>query len=261
MAGMNADTEFGEEVVELTPEEQAAAAAKATASAREIAREGELAGLKAKVAEQGTKLTEFESIRNDAKIIQQLKELFAGGKGDDPKDALVRKEIRRLVPELDDIDKLKELLPGIVETLHLTAEERVEEKAQTATEVMKGLMGDLGLDSKDAEAVGYLEEALAREIKSNKEALGLWARGNVKSAVNKAFEKVQAKLFAPVRARAKVGAVRTITESPRATPRGGAPTAGSTAGKPKLDFKDSSRASIGKIHDAAFDRLQELVNE
>ena len=242
---INAETEF--EDTEVVEEKVVEKPAPAGATKEEL-------------AEVTEKLKGLEGLRNDAEIIRKLKEVF-GGEPVSEKDAMLRKEIKRLVPELDDLDKIKALMPMIVDTLEGSAEERLQTRTNGAQEHMKALMPEIGLDPNDAEAVGYLEEALAREIKSNKEALGLWARGNVKSAVNKAFEKVQAKLFAPVRARAKVGAVRTITESPRATPRGGAPTAGSTAGKPKLDFKDSSRASIGKIHDAAFDRLQELVNE
>ena len=209
-------------------------------------------------SELNTKLQEIDSLKSKTAIVDKLQELFTG-KPEDPKDAYVRNEIKRLVPELDDLDKIKRLLPEILVTLQGAAEEQTVVKASEAQDIMRGLMDGVGLDGKDDEAVSYLEEACVREIKGNRELYALWMRGNVKSAVNKAFDKVQSKLIAPVRARMKRDAVRTITDAPKASPRGGAPTPVPSA-KTKVDFSDTSRDGAKKIHDAAFERLQELLD-
>lgn len=201
----------------------------------------------------------LEGLRNDAEIIRKLKEVF-GGEASDPRDAMLRKEIKRLVPELDDLDKIKSLLPTMVDTLEASAEERLQVRTNDAQDIMKGLMPDIGLDPKDAEASGYLEEVLAREIRTNSELMRAWARGNIKFAVNKAFEKIQTKLVAPIRANTKKAAVRTITESPKAAPKGG-PEAGKSKEADKVDFGDTSRAGVQKIHDKAWEKLQSLMSE
>jgi len=150
-------------------------------------------------------------------------------------------------------------MPMIVDTLEGSAEERLQVRTNDAQEIMRSLMPEIGLDPKDSEASGYLEEVLAREIRTNSELMKLWARGNVKLAVNKAFEKIQTKLVAPIRAKANKAAVRTITESPKAAPKGG-PEAGKSK-EAKVDVTDTSRAGVQKVHDAAWERLQELLNE
>jgi hypothetical protein len=209
-------------------------------------------------SELAKSLKSIEALSSKTAIVDRLQELFTG-RPEDPKDAYVKKEIQRLVPELDDVKKIKEVLPYILQALNLDAETKVEERTENAQEIMKGLMEDVGLDPKDDDAVGYVEEALAREIKTNPELLKLWNRGNLKSAVGKAFDKVSTKLFAPVRLKTKRSAVNTITESPRPSPKGGpgAPSGKST----KLDFADTSRDNVKKIHDAAWERLQELTQE
>lgn len=258
--GLDPALEFDDEAVKAEAAEakadiEAAEAAKKAAEPP-VATKKEVDDLK---ADLGEKLKELDALKGQAAIIDKLQELFAG-KTEDPKDAFVKKEIRRLVPELDDLDKIKQVLPMILGALNIDAEERVAEKTESAQEHMKTLMADVGLDPDDEKAVGYLEEALTREIKSDPELLKLWSRGNVKGAVNKAFSEVSTKLFAPVRLRTKRGAVTTITESPKASPKGGAPSSGAGS-KPKLDFKDTSRDNVKKIHEAAFERLQELTEE
>mgnify|MGYP001614865839 CR=1 FL=1 len=215
--------------------------------------------LKAEVGDLRSQMEGLAGLRNDAALIHKLKEVF-GGDATDPRDALLRKEIKRLVPELDDVDKVKELLPQIVDVLAASAEDRLQEKTVSAQEVMKGFMSEIGLDPKDKDASSYLEEVLSHEIRVNPELMRAWARGNIKMAVTKAFEKVQSKLVAPIRAKAKVSAVRIISEVPKAAPKGGAPTPSSKEGG-KVDFKDTSRANVQKIHDAAWDRLQALMEE
>ena len=215
--------------------------------------------LKGEVADLRKQMEGLAGLRNDAALIHKLKEVF-GGDATDPRDALLRKEIKRLVPELDDVDKVKELLPQIVDVLAASADERLQERTVSAQEIMKGMMGEIGLDPKDKDASAYLEEVLSHEIRVNPELMRAWARGNVKFAVQKAFDKVQTKLVAPIRAKAKVSAVRTISEAPKAAPRGGAPTSSSKEGG-KLDYKDTSRANVQKIHDAAWDHLQALMEE
>lgn len=248
---LDPNTEFADlpEAVE-TPVVKEAPVAAAGASAAEVAQ------LRSDFANS---LKTIEALRSETAVVGKLKELFTGTP-EDPKDAFVKKEIQRLVPGLDDIEKIKQVLPFILNALNLDAEEKVAERAETALDVVKDLMSDAGLDGKDAEAVGYMEEALAREIKNNPDLLKQWNRGNVKNAVTKAFEKVSSKLFAPGRLKAKRSAVSTITESPKSSPRGG-PAAPAPGDNKKLDFKDTSRDNVKKIHEAAFERLKELTEE
>ena len=202
---------------------------------------------------------EVAGLKSKGAILDKMAEVFGGDKAD-PKDVFVQRELRRLVPELADIAKIKEVLPMIVEALGASAEAQVEHRATDAVGIMQDLMGKAGLDGKDADACGYIEEALTREIRGNKDLTALWAKGQVKSAVTKAFDKVQSKLLAPIRGNTKRNAVQMQTESPKAGPTSGS---GSGAGKDersaaKLDFKDTSRDGAKKIHDAAWERFQEL---
>lgn len=207
-------------------------------------------------------LKTIEALKSDTAIVGKLKELFTGVP-EDPKDAFVRKEIRRLVPDFDqhsaDVGRIKEVLPYILQALQVDVEEKITERAETALDVVKELMEEVGMDHKDADHVGDVEEMLARRIKNDPDLLKQWNRGQVKNAVTKAFEKVSSKLFAPGRLKAKRSAVNTITESPKST-RGGS-AAPAPGDKAKLDFKDTSRDNVNKIHEAAFARLQELTEE
>ena len=220
----------------------------------------------------GTELAGLKGLKDNAEIVDKLRNVFAGKEGSEPtnpRDVFIRKEIQRLMPELKElaeVGKLKNILPVLLQTLEAAVEERVGEKTESAQTYMRGRMGELGLDPKDADAAGYLEETLVREIRTNPELVGLWSRGNVKAAVDKAFDKVQAKLFAPIRARAKRGAVDTIIEGVKATPTSGGRTAaaaavsGKSAGA-KVDLTDTTREGVRKIHDGAFDYLNELLGE
>jgi hypothetical protein len=220
----------------------------------------EIAELKSQL---GASIGQIQSLTAKTAVVDQLKELFTG-KTADPKDEFVRKEIHRLLPGFDqqsaDVGKIKEVLPYILQALKVDADEKVAERAETALDVVVDLAAEYGLDSKDEKVVGYLEEAIAREIKGDPTLLKAWNRGNVKNAVTKAFETVSTKLLAPGRLRSKRSAVSTITESPKSSPRGG-PAASPSGGTGKLDFKDTSRDNVNKIHDAAFARLQELTEE
>ena len=63
----------------------------------------DLAGLKAENARLGQELA---GLKDRAAVVDRLQEVFTGvGKAADPKDAYVRKEIERLVPELGDVAK------------------------------------------------------------------------------------------------------------------------------------------------------------
>ncbi len=199
---------------------------------------------------------ELEGMRGNADIVNKLKDVFGGGQKQlNPRDQWVREELFRVMPELASIPKITQILPSMAEALGAAAEERVHEKASAAQEVTRSLMKGDGLDPKDEDAFGYMEEALAREIKANPELTKRWARGDVKGAVNAAYEKVSSKLLAPVRRNTKRSAVQVIADSPRA-PRGGSPTPAG-GGEKKIDYSDTSRQNTRSIHDAAFDRLLE----
>jgi hypothetical protein len=209
--------------------------------------------------ELNSKLKEIDELKSDAAVVRKLRDVFAPESGGDPKDEWAKREIKRLVPELDDIDKIKSVLPLVMEALGASAEEKLQEKAGTAVEHMKGMMKDAGLDPADEDSVSYMEEVLTRVIKGDPALQALWARGNIKAVVSKAWDKAQSKIIAPIRTKAKQSAVRTITESPRATPRGNAPSP-APAGTRTVDTRDTTRAGVSKVHDAAFDRLQELLD-
>lgn len=203
---------------------------------------------------------EVAGLKSKAAIMDKMSDLFKGD-SEDPKDVFVRRELHRLVPELADVARIKEVLPMIVEALGASAEERVEHRATDAVGIMQDLMGKAGLDGKDADACGYIEEALTREIRGNKELTALWAKGQVKSAVTKAFDKVQSKLLAPIRGNTKRNAVQMQTESPKAGPTSGGGVGAGKESAVKIDFTDTSREGTKKVHDAAYERLMELQDK
>lgn len=251
----NADTEFQEPAqpaAEPAPEKKEPVALHPDAVSRT-----EVEGLKQALA---TKIGELEGLKDKAALLDRLETALTGRRTVDPKDAYVRRELERLAPELGSVRQIEAILPEILAVLKAGVDEKTEERSETAQDHLKGLMKGAGLDSKDNDSVGYMEEAVVREIKGNKELMSLWARGNVRGAVDKAFEKVNNKLFAPIRANTKRNAVQNILDGPKAAPRGGAPSAPASA-KPKVDFKDTSRDNRNKIHDAAFERLLELQDQ
>ncbi len=238
-----------------TPASEPVAPAAPAAAPVDAGARAEVAALKAELARSAESIN---ALKSDAAIIGKLKEVF-NDKGIDPRDAYVRKEITRLLPELEDVAKMRQLLPVVLETLGAAHEEKIAEKASSAVDHMKGFMKTAGLNHEDPEAVGYMEEVLTREIKNNAELRDMWSRGQIKAAVSKAFDKANGKLFAPVRANTKRSAVDTITGGPKASPRGAAPSPSASAPR-QVDPSDVSRDGRKAVHDAAFDRLQELLD-
>ncbi len=216
--------------------------------------------LEALAAHLGEQIETTKGLSVEA-VAEKLRTALGGGVNESPKDKFVREELLRLVPGLKDLDQIRQIMPMLLATMEATVEERNTEKAMAAQEHMKGLIKGLGLDADDQEVIDYMEEALTREIRGNKELLGLWARGRTKEVVSKAFDKVQSKLFAPLRVKGKRDAVSTITDAPKASPRGGAVPGASDAGvkKPQLDLTDTSSGARNKVHDAAFEWLQERL--
>ena len=219
----------------------------------------EYAELQKVVADQAE---ELKGLRSTQDVLGRIKEIFtgAGSRNEDPRDAFVRKELLRVMPELQHLPDIAKIIPGIVDALGATAEEKVYERATQAQDMVRDFMKKDGLNASDAETFNMMEEALTTTIKNDKDLLGMWTRGNIKGAVTKAYEKVSSKILAPVRASTKRSAVQTISDNPKAAPRGGAPTPAS-GGKPKIDFGDTSSAGKKAIHDAAFERLMELTQE
>ena len=250
---LDAKTEFNDKpqdpVVDPAPEPVDATPPAAT--------KAELAELAERLGEQ---LEDLRGAGSEA-VAEKLREALGGsGKAENPRDKFVREELMRLVPGLGDLDKIRQILPMVLATMEATVEERNAERAQAAQDQLRSLVKGVGLDADDQEVIDYLEEALTREIRGNKELLGAWARGRTKEVVNKAFEKVQSKLFAPLRIKSKRDAVTTITDAPKAMPRSGAVApATSTPTKPKVDLTDASPGNRNKVHDAAFEWLQERL--
>lgn len=246
------------------PEADAAAAAAEAAEKAEIAAEADKAlALERKVSHlEGSvaeKLKEIDGLRSKTAILDKLQEAL-GTKPVDEKDEFITKEIRRrLGGDLDDIAKIKEVLPVLLQVAQAQIDERTAEKVGAGQETLKTEMKKLDLDTDDEDAVAYMEEAVTAEIRRNPDLMKLWGEGKSKQAVVKAFDKVQTKLFAPMRNKLKRSAVNTILNAPKATPKGGAPSP-APAGGGKVDTSDTSRSGISKVHDAAWDKMQELLD-
>ena len=208
----------------------------------------------------GKQLEELTHLRGKTAILDKLQEVL-GGKPVNKEEEFVTAEIRRrLGGDLDDVAKIKAVLPAVVEMLSAMQQEKLSEKVDDAQGALGKEMEKAGLDPEDEEVFAYMEDAIAGVIKRDKELSGLWQAGKTKQAVSKAFDKFNAKTFAPLRARAKRGAVDSIISGPKATPRGSAPAPASGT-KGTVDTRDTSRDGIRKVHDAAFDRLQELTDK
>lgn len=206
------------------------------------------------------KLKEIEGLRSKTAILDKLQEVL-GAKPVNKEEEFVTQEIRRrLGGDLDDIAKIKAVLPAVVEMLSAMQEEKLAEKVTDAQGVLGKEMEKAGLDPDDDEVFAYMEDAISGVIKRDPELHKLWAAGKTKQAVSKAFDKFNSKTFAPLRAKAKRGAVDTILSAPKATPRGSAPAPSGQGGR-TVDTRDTSREGVGKVHDAAFDRLQELMDK
>lgn len=208
----------------------------------------------------GKQLEELTHLRSKTAIIDKLQEVL-GGRPVNKEEEFVTNEIRRrLGGDLDDVQKIKAILPAVVEMLSALQEEKLTEKVDQAQDALGKEMEKAGLDPEDSEVFAYMEDAIAGVIKRDPDLQKLWSTGKTKQAVNKAFDKFNAKTFAPLRARSKRSAVDTILSAPKATPRGSAPAAPSSR-ETVVDTRDTSRAGVKKVHDAAFDRLQELVDK
>lgn len=208
----------------------------------------------------GKQLEELTHLRSKTAILDKLQEVL-GGKPVNKEEEFVTQEIRRrLGGDLDDVAKIKAVLPAVVEMLTAMQQEKLTEKVDDAKGVLGKEMEKVGLDTEDEEVFAYMEDAIAGVIKRDPELQKLWSQGQTKKAVSKAFDKFNAKTFAPLRARSKRGAVDTILNAPKATPRGSAPAPASRE-RGTVDTRDTSRDGIKKVHDAAFDRLQEMLDK
>lgn len=208
------------------------------------------------------KLKGIDELTTKVAVVDRIKDAL-GVKASDPKDEFITAEIkRRLGSDLTDVAKIKELIPVMLEMMGSMAEERLQERVDTAQETLKAEMDKLGLDTKDKETVAAMEEAVTSIIRADKDLNAAWARGNSKKAVKDAFAKLEQKLYAPVRSKLKRAAVNTLLDGPKPSPRGGAPApAPAGKGSNTVDTRDTSREGIKKVHDAAFDRLQELLDQ
>lgn len=248
-----------------------AAAAEAKAAADKAAADKAAADAKEKddlKAEVGTlkqtlteKLQAIEGLQSKTAILDKLQEAL-GAKPEDPKDKYITDEIRRrLGSDLSDIAKIKQVLPLILEAVGAVAEDKLSERVDTAQDVLKAAMDKEGLDTSDEETVAAMEEATVAIIRRDPKLQAMWNKGNVKKAVSEAYDRIQAKFYAPVRAKAKRSAVNTILDAPKPSPRGGAASAPAGKGSNTVDTRDTSRDGIRKVHDAAFERLQELMGD
>lgn len=241
-----------------------AAAAAAEAKAAQEAKDAKASELEKSVGELkgtvGKQLEELTHLRGKTAILDKLQEVL-GGKPVNKEEEFVTQEIRRrLGGDLDDVAKIKAVLPAVVEMLSAMQQEKLTEKVDAAQDVLGKEMEKAGLDPEDDEVFAYMEDAIAGVIKRDPELQKLWGQGQTKKAVSKAFDKFNAKTFAPLRARSKRSAVDTILSAPKATPRGSAP-APNGQGSKTVDTRDTSRDGIKKVHDAAFDRLQDLLDK
>lgn len=235
-----------------------AAADKSAADAKERADlTAKVSGLETTLAD---KLKALDDLSSKTAVLDKLKEVL-GAKPVDAKDEFITNEIRRrLGGDLDDLAKIKRILPVILEMVGTTVEDKMSERVESAQDTLSSEMDKLGLDSDDKETFSAMEEAVTSVIRSDTKLSEMWNRGQTKKAVSQAFDRLQTKLYAPVRTKLKRSAVNSLLDGPKPSPKGGAPSS-PAGGKEKgtVDVRDTSRAGIAKTHDAAFDRLQELL--
>jgi hypothetical protein len=236
-----------------------AAADKAKADA-----EAEKAELAATVKAQGESVTtltkELGGLRDKAAVLDKLQEVL-GAKPANPEEEFVTKEIRRrLGGDLEDLAKIKALLPQLLEIVGSVAEDKQSERVSAAQASLSAEMTKIGLDPEDEDTFKAMEDSVTSMIQRDEKLLAEWNKGQYKQAVSKAFDRLQAKLYAPLRSKMKSAAVRTLNDTPRSVPRGG--PAASPGGKGSdVDTRDTSRDGIKKVHDAAYDRFTELLEK
>ena len=257
---LDAANEFdGVDAAEAAAKEAAdkAAADKATADKEAADLKGEVGSLKQTLTE---KLAEVEGLKSKTAILDKLSEVF-GGKPVDKQDEFITNELRRrLGGDLSDVAKIKAILPVLLEMVGSQAEEKLAERVESAQDVLRTEMEKLGLDPDDEDTFTAMEEAVTSVIRRDDGLSAAWAKGNAKKAVSEAFEKLQTKLYAPIRSRLKRSAVNSLLDGPKPSPRGGAASAPKGKESNTVDTSDVSRAGLKKVHDAAFDRLQELID-
>ena len=177
-----------------------------------------------------------------------------------PQDDAIRAEIFRLFPALRtyeaDTAQMKKALVAVAQATGYAADAALTERTSKADDLTKSLMRAEKM-STDADALYDVSVMIASRIQRDPALKDAWNRGHVKYAVEEAWKKVSEKLLAPIRVEAKRGAVTSILDAPRATPRGGAQSPPSGKDPNKLDFADTSREGRKKIHEAAFARLQQ----
>jgi hypothetical protein len=258
---LDAGTEFQDGVGEA----EAAKAAAEKAEADKAAAEKDKADLANKVSGLETTLTEklkvIDTLTSKTQILDKLQEVL-GAKPVDKQDEFVTSEIRRrLGGDLEDVNKIKQIIPVLLEMVGTVAEDRMTERIDSAQDVLSSEMTKLGLDPSDKETFQALEEAVTSVIRADEELGDAWNKGQIKKAVSKAFDRLQTKLYAPVRSKMKRSAVNQLLDGPKPSPKGGAPSSSpASKGTNVVDVRDTSRAGIGKVHDAAFERLQELLD-
>lgn len=246
------------------PEAEAAAKTETEKVKAETAAAEEKAQLVAKVAKQDETVTsllkDMDSLKSKADVLDKLQEVL-GKKPESPEEEFVTKEIRRrLGSDLEDLAKIKALLPALLEVVGNVAEEKQAERVNAAQSTLSSEMEKIGLDPKDEETFSAIEESVTAVIRRDEKLLAEWNSGKYKSAVTKAFDRLQSKLYAPVRSKLKRAAVTTLLDAPRSTPKGGGSSGPADGGK-SVDVRDTSRGNLQKIHDAAYERFQELLDK
>lgn len=232
-------------------------------AADKVALDTEKAELAATVKAQGDSVTKLVAdlggLKEKADVLDKLREVL-GTKPENPQEKFITDEIRRrLGGDLDDLAKIKALLPQLLEMVGTAAEEKQQERVTNAQAALSAEMVKLGLDPADEDVFQALEESVTSFIRRDETLLAEWNKGLHKSAVTKAFDRLQTKLYAPLRSRMKRAAVTTLVDAPRSAPRGGAAGTTPSGKETVVDTRDVSRDNVQKVHDAAFERFQELL--
>ena len=165
---LDAGTEFG--INDGVAEAEAAKAAAEKAEAERAKAEQDKADLTNKVGGLEKTLTEkvaeLDGLKSKTAILDKMQEIF-GGKQIDPKDQFVTDEIRRrLGGDLSDLSKIKQMIPVLLEMVGATVEEKQAERVDTAQDSLREAMEKEGLDTKDDETFGAMEEAVTSVIRN-----------------------------------------------------------------------------------------------
>jgi hypothetical protein len=257
--GLDAQNEFdGVDAAEKAAADAAQAAADKAAAEKDAADlKGEVGTLKQTLTD---KLTEIDGLKSKTAILDKLSEVF-GGKPVDKQDEFITNELRRrLGGDLSDVAKIKQILPVLLEMVGTQVEEKMAERVESAQDVLRSEMEKLGLDPDDDETFSAMEDAVTSVIRRDEKLSTAWSKGQTKKAVSEAFDKLQTKLYAPVRSKLKRSAANSLLDGPKPSPKGGPASAPASKENKTVDTRDTSREGLKKVHDAAFDRLQELID-